>query len=120
MATNTCGPEVVDDARERGGKQKKIEAAGWGLFFVWVGTAFIADVGWAAGFIGVGVIILLGQAARKYFGVKTQMFSILLGSLFILGGAWELFAVQLSLIPVICVVAGVALLVSALSGHVLG
>jgi len=23
-----------------------IDAAGWGLFFIWVGIAFLADVGW--------------------------------------------------------------------------
>lgn len=113
MATNTCGPEVVDDARERGGKERKIEAAGWALFLVWVGAAFIVDVGWAAGFVGVGVIILLGQAARRYFKVKTETFPILLGSFFILDGVWTLFAIRVNLIPVLCVAAGLALLVSA-------
>lgn len=24
----------------------KLDAAGWGLFFVWVGSAVLADVGW--------------------------------------------------------------------------
>ncbi len=110
MAANVCGQEVVDNHR----LEKKLDAAGWGIFFVWVGTAFITGIGWGTGLIGVGVIILLGQLARRHFGVRTYTFAILLGSFFILGGIWELFTIQFSLVPVICIVAGLALLVSAL------
>jgi hypothetical protein len=44
----------------------KLDAAGWGLFFIWTGVAVLADVGWGIGLIGVGVIILGGLAAREY------------------------------------------------------
>ena len=45
---------------------RKIDAAGWGLFFIWIGIAVLADMGWGVGLIGVGVIILGGLAAREY------------------------------------------------------
>jgi hypothetical protein len=45
---------------------RKLDAAGWGLFFIWTGVAVLADVGWGVGLIGVGVIILGGLAAREY------------------------------------------------------
>jgi hypothetical protein len=45
---------------------RTLDAIGWGLFFVWTGTAFLADVGWGAGLIGVGVIILGMLAVREY------------------------------------------------------
>jgi hypothetical protein len=108
-ASISSNQEVVDN----GGLVKKIDAAGWGLFFVWVGTAFITNIVWGTGLVGVGIIILLGQAARKYFGVKTDIFGILLGSFFVLGGLWELYAIQFSLVPIICAVGGLTLLVSA-------
>jgi hypothetical protein len=112
MAAHVCSPEPLADR----GLEGKLEAAGWGLFFVWLGTAAIANVGWNAGFIGVGIIILLGQAARRYFGVRTQKLSILLGSFFILGGVWSFLAIQFTLAPVLCVIVGLALLVSAIAG----
>ena len=45
---------------------RKLHAAGWGLFFIWTGVAVLADVGCGVGLIGVGLIILGGMAAREY------------------------------------------------------
>jgi hypothetical protein len=93
-----------------------LDAAGWGLFFVWIGIALIADVGWGVGLLGVGIITLGAQAARNYFGLKLEGFWVVTGFLFVLGGVWELFNVPLDLMPILCIVAGVALFVSVLVG----
>ena len=93
---------------------QKLDAAAWGLFFVWVGIALIANVGWGLGLLGVGVITLGGQALRKNFGLGAQGFWVVVGLLFVLSGAWELLAVRVSLVPIVLIVAGVALLLSAL------
>lgn len=37
---------------------RKLDAVGWGLFFIWIGIALLTDVGWGIGLIGVGVLIL--------------------------------------------------------------
>ena len=44
---------------------KKLEATGWGLFFIWIGIAFLANFDFGLGLLGVGIITLGGQAARK-------------------------------------------------------
>jgi hypothetical protein len=93
---------------------KKLDAVGWGLFFVWVGIAFVADVGWGAGLLGVGIITLGGQVMRKYFALGVEVFWVMVGFFFLLGGVWELFNVRLDLMPILCIVAGVVLLVSLL------
>ena len=93
---------------------KKLDAAGWGLFFIWVGIALFADVGWGAGLLGVGIIILGAQVARNYLGLKLEGFWVVAGFLFVLGGVWELFNVPIDLMPILCISAGVALLVSVL------
>ena len=111
MAAHVCSPEPLADR----GVEGKIEAAGWGLFFVWLGVATITKVGWDTGFIGVGIIILLGQVARWYLSVRTQRFSILLGCLFVLGGVWGLLPVQFALAPILCVAVGLVILVSAIT-----
>ncbi len=45
---------------------RKIDAIGWSLFFLWMGIAILADVGWGIGLIGIGLIILGGVVAREY------------------------------------------------------
>ena len=45
---------------------RKLDAVGWGLFFIWMGIAILADVGWGVGLIGIGMIILGSLVAREY------------------------------------------------------
>ena len=93
---------------------KKLESTGWALFFIWIGIALLAHVGWGVGLLGVGIITLGAQAARKYFGLKLEGFWVAVGFLFVVGGFCRLVNVQLGLLPILCIVAGVALLVSTL------
>lgn len=94
---------------------KRLDAAGWGLFFVWVGIALLADLGWGVGLLGVGVITLAEQALRRYFGIAVEGFWAVVGILFLAGGVWELAAVPFSMAPFLLIVAGIAVLASAFS-----
>jgi hypothetical protein len=111
--------ESEHDPRSVNGRTlaRKLEAAGWGLFFIWIGLALLADVGWGVGLLGVGIITLGVQGARKHFTLELDRFSVAVGFLFVVGGVWELFNVQIALVPILCIVAGVAFLVSALAGR---
>jgi hypothetical protein len=51
---------------QRKGLGRKLDAVGWGLFFIWMGIAIHADVGWGVGFLGVGLIILGTRVAGEY------------------------------------------------------
>lgn len=51
---------------------RKIDAIGWGMFFIWIGIAVLADLGWGIGMIGVGLIILGGFAARTHLTASTS------------------------------------------------
>jgi len=93
---------------------RKLDTIRWSLFFIWAGIAFLADVGWGPGFLGVGIITLGAQAARKYFGLTLEGFWIAVGFFFVAGGVWVLFPVQFELWPILCVILGIALLVSTL------
>ncbi len=94
--------------------ESKLAAAGWALFFIWMGIALFADVGWGAGLLGVGIITLGIQLLRKHLVGRMMGFWIVVGFFFVLGGAWELLTVQLSLMPIFCIGIGLLLLVSAL------
>jgi len=100
---------------------KKLVAVGWGLFLIWIGTAFLADVGWGVGLLGVGVIALGAQAARKYLSLPIDRFGLVFGIVFVVWGASELLNIQLgetsipgSLFPILFIVAGLVVVVAAL------
>jgi hypothetical protein len=93
-----------------------VTAWGWGLFFIWTGIAVLSDLGWGWGLLGVGIITLGAQVARKYFGLKLEGFWVAVGFFFVLGGVWKLLDVQLGLLPVLCIAVGIILLVSTLVG----
>lgn len=101
-------------ASDRVELEKKLDTGGWGLFFVWIGIAMFANVGWGVGLVGVGLVTLGAQLARKVLGVTMDSFSLAVGALFVVGGIWKILDVTVELVPILCVGAGLALLASAL------
>ncbi len=108
-------PPIVG-GREHGHRQ--LSAVAWGLLFVWVGVAVLFGVGWGYGLLGVGVIILGTQVAHLAIGeVRLDWFSTIVGLMFAIGGIWVLFSIQVGLVPILSIVAGVALMLSALTSR---
>jgi hypothetical protein len=105
------------ESAQRSELSRKLGDIGWGLFFIWTGIAFFAHLGWGVGLLGVGIITLGIQAAQKYFVWKLEGFWLVVGFFFLVGGIWKLFNIQLGLLPILCIVAGVALLGSRLAGR---
>jgi uncharacterized membrane protein len=95
---------------------RKLDAVGWGLFFIWVGIAFLADLGWGVGLVGVGVLGLGEQMARRHYHLNMEGFWVVVSFLFIVGGLWTLLDAQVALVPILLIVAGLAVLVSAFWG----
>jgi hypothetical protein len=97
---------------------QRLSAIAWGLLFVWVGVAVLLDVGWGYGLLGVGAIILGSQVAHLMVGeFRLDWFSTVVGLIFLLGGIWTLFSIQVGLVPILCIAAGVALMLSALTSR---
>jgi hypothetical protein len=95
---------------------RKLDAIGWGLFFIWVGIAFLVDLGWGVGLVGVGVLGLGEQVARRRYDLNMEGFWVVVSFLFIVGGIWTLLDAQVALVPLLLIVAGLAVLVSAFWG----
>jgi hypothetical protein len=95
-------------------RSSKLDAIGWALFFIWVGVAWIADVGLGAGSIGVAVIILGMQFLRRLLGLHVEFFWVVVSLGFAIGGLWNLFNLQTPFTPIVFIVAGTALLVSVM------
>jgi hypothetical protein len=91
---------------------RRLESAGWGLFFIWVGISLLMDTGWGVGLIGVAAIVLLGQVARHFFGLRLEPPWMVAGVIFLLAGTWELYRIEVDLIPILMILVGGALLLS--------
>ena len=110
--------QQVEEPKTRDTREldRVLDAVGWGLFFIWVGIAFLANVPLGVGLLGVGVITLAMQAVRRYFRLKVQGFWIAVGAVFVLSGFWDLLQEKLSLVPIVLIVIGLAIVVSAVRG----
>lgn len=103
-----------DWGSEHRGLAGRLDAIGWGAFFIWIGVALLLDVGWGAALVGIGLITLGGQAARWLYQLELEGFWLLVGAGFLLGGVWQLVDATLPLLPVLFVLAGLALVLAAL------
>jgi hypothetical protein len=97
---------------EQGDLGKALEVAAWGLFFIWIGIAFLTNLSFEAGLLGVGVITLLAQFVRRLCGLKIEGFWFAVGLLFVIGGVWDVLKIELDLVPVLIIAAGLVMVVS--------
>jgi hypothetical protein len=84
----------------------------WGLLLIWTGAVVLLQWGGGVGFVGAGAILLGAQAVRRYLRLKVDGFGLVAGALLVISGAGGLFQLPIGLFPVLCILAGVALLVS--------
>ncbi|WP_427912962.1 hypothetical protein ACPWT1_20445 [Ramlibacter sp. MMS24-I3-19] len=94
----------------------------WGIFFIWTGAAFLTDLGWPVGVLGVGAIAVGVQAVRVvYLGLRVEVFGLAVGIAMLAWGAWHAFGPRFGLVripggllPIAFIALGVALVLRAL------
>lgn len=102
-------PLMTSEERALGAR---IDAAAWGVFFVWVGLALLANLGWGVGLIGAGAIMLGAQAWRSVAGVRVDRFAAIVGVLFAVVGIGNLLGLRVEVVPLLFIAAGVGILAS--------
>jgi hypothetical protein len=113
-----CGPDGLPDFDKmiafmgRHNRSSRFDAAGWAMFFIWVGVAWLADLGIGIGLLGIAAITLGMQALRKACGVPVDGFWVLVGIGFAIAGSWHWFDIQRPLAPFIFIGLGAWLLIS--------
>jgi hypothetical protein len=97
----------------------KIEATGWGLFFLWVGVAIIAGVGWGIALLGTGFISLGVQFARRLSALPVDRWGAGFGVCLSVAGLTQWLDVPLGktplsawAVPAVFAAIGIAILVS--------
>jgi hypothetical protein len=91
---------------------RKLGGAGWALVFIWIGIAFLTSISATISLLVIGGITLGVQTARRALGLPLESFWVVIGLLFVAGGVWALLGTDLPLLPILLIIAGVAILVS--------
>ena len=91
---------------------RKLDALGWGAFFVWIGVVLLADVGAGWTLIGIGLIMMGVQIARTVAGLRREGFWVLVGGCFLLGGIGQIVDTRIELVPVFLILAGLAVILT--------
>jgi hypothetical protein len=89
---------------------QQLASVAWAIFFIWVGVTILAQVPWEWFLLGVGVLILAAQLARWSMNIEIEGFWVACGVVFLAGGLWTLLALPWSLVPILLILFGVALL----------
>jgi hypothetical protein len=84
----------------------------WGLLLIWTGAALLLHWSWGVGLVGAGAILLAAQAARWRRRLEVDRFGLVAGFLLVVCGVWNMFDVAIELVPLLCIGAGVVLLIS--------
>ncbi len=86
------------------------------MLFVWIGIVLLADFRFPVGLLGVGIITLSMQVVRRYFNFQLEGFWLIVGLLFVVGGVWKLIKIDIEFIPILIIIAGLAILISVIRG----
>lgn len=92
-------------------RSSRFEAAGWALFFIWVGIAWLAEVSIAVGLLGVAAITLGMQGVRRMSAVPVEGFWVLVGLGFAVAGLWQWIDIEKPFAPIVLIAIGIALFV---------
>jgi hypothetical protein len=104
-------------ALERAPLEKRLDGAGWGLLFIWVGLCIATHIGWGVALVGIGLVMLGVQVARRLTGLALDRFALTVGGVLVAGGIWDFVNGSVELVPLLAIGVGVVLLVSALTGR---
>ena len=93
---------------------RRIDAAGWALFFIWTGLALLAGIGWSWALVGTAAIILAVQTVLLLRGEPVDIFMAAIGLVLLGGSVADLYGLPWSFLPAALIVIGVAMLLGAL------
>lgn len=103
-----CMFDKIDDPKKKS-LNDKIDAVGWGLFFIMIGVLLLAPEGnvpETAWLVGAGLILLGGNAARRLNNIKMCGCTVFLGIIALVAGIAGLYGVTLPIFPIILIIIG--------------
>lgn len=107
----------VDDNTGKSAMNEQLEGIGWAALLIASGTIWLlpeAQVPRGSWLVAVGVILLGLNAVRAAYGIRLNGFSTGAGFLALLAGLSDFYQFKLPLFPIVLILIGAVLLMSAL------
>jgi len=105
MATNTARRDII----------RRIDAIGWGLLFLMTGVLFLIpglpDGTWL---VGLGLLMLGGNATRLYIGLPLDRFGVIIGAGALLAGLGALAGMEIPVFELGLIACGLAIIAGQL------
>lgn len=96
----------ADESRTRRELDRKINGRTGGALLIWIGLALLFNIGWGAGLVGVGAVLLVEQLARRRLALNYERFWVIAGAIAVTFGAGIAFGLQDALVPILLVLVG--------------
>jgi len=112
-----CAFEKVADPKKKA-ILDKINGMGFALFIIMIGTLFLMPKGTlpeTTWLIGSGIIMLGGNVARRLNGITLCQCTIALGGLLLIAGILGIYGIELPLLPILLVLAGIGIVAGLVS-----
>jgi hypothetical protein len=90
--------------------RRRIDAAAWASFFIWIGSSMLVNIGWGWFLAGLGAIVLAAQAARRIAGERMDGGWLACGVLLLGAALWDILGLKWPLAPLLMILLGVAVL----------
>jgi len=105
MATNMTRRDII----------RRIDAIGWGLLFLMTGVLFLIpglpDGTWL---VGLGLLMLGGNATRLYIGLPLDRFGVIIGAGALLAGLGALAGMEIPVVALGLIACGLAIIAGQL------
>ena len=104
-----CNKNQQQDS-PKAGINKRLETIGWALFFIMIGGLMLVPDGRVpseAWLIGVGVIMLGVNLARRFIGIQVDKCGVVVGILALVFGVSGSFGLELPIFPILLTLIGV-------------
>jgi hypothetical protein len=92
---------------------RQLSALAGGAAAIWLGIVFLLGLGWGTGLMGVGMILLIEQLARRRFGLDHDLYWTAGGALALIGGMLLESGYDVRIGPMILILIGIFAIISA-------
>ncbi len=98
-------------------RQRRWDALVTGLILAWLGVVVLAEWGWSAGLLGVGVVLLLEQTVQWRWNARFDGFYMGAGAIAAVAGGAGVAGVNLPWVAIALIVAGLWIAGTALTNR---
>ncbi len=110
-------------AAQRRALCRRLDAIGWGLFFIMIGVLWLlpdevlpGNKGWLAAAVGVGVILLGVHGIRLLFGIRPSGGAVVVGVLALVYGVTGFYGIEIPVFAVAFILIGAGIIFFARRG----